>query len=145
MKVTDHPVVVEQVLNNPANEVWQAITEIGQMRQWFFENIPDFKPEIGFKTHFEVRVEDRTFTHLWKVTEVIPLKKIAYNWKYKEYPGDSFVIFELLEENGDVRIRLTSKVIEDFPDHIPEFLRESCVQGWNYFIRGRLKGYMNEH
>jgi uncharacterized protein YndB with AHSA1/START domain len=144
MKITDKPVVIEQVFKNPVNKVWQAITEIGQMRQWFFENLPDFKPEIGFNTQFEVQVEDRTFTHLWKVTEVIPLKKITYNWKYKEYPGDSFVIFELLEDNGKVNIRLTTKVIEDFPDHIPEFLRDSCVQGWHYFIRERLTDYMKK-
>ena len=114
------------------------------MRQSFFENIPDFKPKIGFNTQFEVQLEDRTFTHLWKVTEVIPLKKITYNWKYKECPGDSFVIFELLEENGKVNIRLTTKVIEDFPDRIPEFLRESCVQGWHYFIRERLTDYIKK-
>lgn len=144
MKITDKPVVVEQVFKNPVIKVWQAITEIGQMRQWFFENIPDFKPEIGFNTQFEVQVEDRTFTHLWKVTEVVLLKKITYNWKYKEYPGDSFVIFELLEGNEKVKVRLTTKVIEDFPDHIPEFLRESCVQGWHYFIQERLTDYLKK-
>ena len=60
-------------------------------------NIESFEPKIGFKTQFKVKSEDRTFTHLWTITEVEPLKKIVYNWKYEEYAGDSFVYFELFQ------------------------------------------------
>ena len=52
------------------------------MRKWYFENIPSFKPEVGFKTQFNVQSQHRNFLHIWKVTEVVPKKMITYNWKY---------------------------------------------------------------
>lgn len=33
--------------------------------------MPDFKPEVGFETEFNVRCEDRDFLHVWKVTKAI--------------------------------------------------------------------------
>ncbi len=42
------------------------------MRKWYFENIPAFKPEVGFETQFNVQSEERNFLHKWKVTEVQP-------------------------------------------------------------------------
>jgi len=145
MKTADEPIIVEQIFHTPINTVWSAITNVEQMKQWFFENIDAFKPEVGFETQFVVQNEDRKFTHLWKITEVLPHKKITYNWKYKEYPGDSFVTFELIEENSHVTLRLSHKVAEDFPTDIPEFERESGVQGWNYFIRKNLKEYLESN
>ena len=82
--------------------------------------------------------EGRIFTHLWTLSEVILLKKITYNWKYKEYPGDSFVTFALIEDKNHVTLKLSTKVIENFPEDIPEFKRESCKGGWNYFIKESL-------
>lgn len=67
------------------------------MRQWYFKNIPSFKPEVGFETRFNVQSQDRNFHHIWKVVEVVPLKKIAYNWKYEGYPGNSLAVFELFK------------------------------------------------
>lgn len=49
------------------------------MRQWFFENIESFKPEVGFETQFNVQAESRNFLHMWKIIEVVPMKKIVYN------------------------------------------------------------------
>jgi len=89
-----------------------------------------------------VQKEGRIFTHLWTLSEVILLKKITYNWKYKEYPGDSFVTFALIEDKNHVTLKLSTKVIENFPEDIPEFKRESCKGGWNYFIKERLKQFL---
>lgn len=63
------------------------------MRQWYFENIPSFKAEIGFKTQFNVISEGRSFLHMWEITEVVPLKKIASSWKFKEYAGEGLVAY----------------------------------------------------
>ncbi len=41
----------------------------------FIENLPDFKPEVGFKTKFNVQAPSRDFMHLWEVVEVIPKKR----------------------------------------------------------------------
>lgn len=142
MKTAEDAIVVEQVFDTSIEKVWKAITLHQEMILWFFENIAEFKPEVGFKTTFPVQSEERIFTHLWKIMEVIPYQKITYNWKYEEYQGDSFVTFELFEEQDKTRLRLTTEVVKDFPDEIPEFSRESCIGGWNYFIRKNLKEYL---
>ena len=142
VKTSHAPVVVEQTFNTSNEQVWAAITEVDQMTQWFFENIPAFKPEVGFETQFVVKNEDRAFTHLWKITEVISNQKITYNWRYEEYSGDSDVTFELVEEEGQTRLKLTHTVTDSFPQDIPEFERKSGVEGWGYFINSRLKEYL---
>jgi len=143
MKKSEEPVVVEETFSAPINDVWKAITDINQMRLWYFDNIPDFKPEVGFETQFNVKSEERNFLHLWKVTEVIPGKKITYTWKFEEYTGDGFVTFELFKQNDHTKLKLTNQVVEDYPDDIPEFTRESCMAGWTYFINQRLKEFLD--
>jgi len=144
MSETNELIIVEQTFNTSINNVWNAITKVGQMKQWFFENIESFKPEVGFETQFNVQSHDRNFLHLWKLTEVVPMKKITYSWRYGGYPGDSFVMFELLEQNDQAKLRLTHKGMESFPEEIPEFSRESGIEGWNYFIRKSLKEFLGK-
>jgi uncharacterized protein YndB with AHSA1/START domain len=136
-------VVVKQIFEVPIETLWSGITEHDQMIQWFFENIPVFKPSVGFKTQFLVENEGRKFTHLWEIVEVIPNQKIIYNWKYEEYEGEGLVFFELLEHEKGAALILTNKWIGEFPQDIPEFSRESCIGGWQYFINGRLKEYLS--
>ncbi len=145
MKKTEPPVVVEQSFAAPVETVWQALTDIVQMRQWYFDNIPAFKPEAGFETQFDIQNGGRNFRHMWKVTEVVPLNMIAYDWKYQEYPGDSQVIFELFKQDSGTKLRLTHRVREDFPEDIPEFSRESCVEGWIFFIRKSLTEFLHKN
>jgi len=142
MKTTDEPIIVEQIVHASVQNIWNALTDLKVMKQWFFNNIESFKPEVGFETQFMVQVEGRKFTHLWKLTEVIHNKKITYNWKYLEYSGDSFVTFEIIEENNNIKVKVSTKVVENFPSNIPEFERESGVNGWNYFIKKNLKEYL---
>jgi len=135
------PIIVQQTFNASKEEVWKVITEADLMRHWFFETMESFKPEVGFETSFNVHVEDKDFVHLWKITEVEHEKKIVYNWRYDGYPGDSFVTWELTSENNQTTLTLTHVGQENFPQHIPEFSRESCEGGWNYFICGQLKEF----
>lgn len=144
MKVSDPPVVVEQVFNKPVEEVWKAITDRDQMVQWFFDNIPEFKATKGFSTQFNVQAPSRDFMHLWKVVEVIPLQKIVINWKYEDCKGDSYVIMEVEDMGATTRFTLTTQVIEDFNEDYPEFKRESCVAGWDYFIKENLSSFLEK-
>ncbi len=142
MKKTDAPIIIEQSFNIPIKMVWSAFTNLDEMVKWYFENIPEFKAEVGFVTKFDIVSGDRTFPHIWTITEVIPEKKIAYRWQYENYDGDSTVEFNLLEENENTNLKLMVKIHEDFSDQIPEFRRESCIGGWTYFIKDRLKTYL---
>ena len=144
MKSSEPPIITEITVSHPPEEVWKVITEPELMRSWFFDNIPSFEPKLGFETQFPVSSEERTFTHCWKVVEVIPNQKIAYEWNYTEYPGDSIVSFELSAADPGTRLRLTHRVIQDFPDEIPEFRGESCQGGWDYFIGERLQTYLDK-
>jgi len=95
MKKTDPPIIIKKTYAVSIEKVWSAITEVEQMTQWFFNDIPDFQAKIGFETQFVLENEGRMFTHIWEVKEVIPFQKLTYNWKYKEYAGDGYVVFEL--------------------------------------------------
>jgi len=144
MQIQKMPIIVEQTFNASISKVWNAITDPNQMRQWFFETIDSFKPEVGFETQVNVRSNDIDYLHLWNVTEVVPEKKITYGWKYRDYPGDSFVMFELSSANNQTNLKLTHTGIESFPQDNPDFSRESCNEGWNFLIHKRLKEFIDK-
>jgi uncharacterized protein YndB with AHSA1/START domain len=142
MRANEEPIVVEQTFNVSPGEVWKSITEPELMRQWYFDKISSFKPEVGFETRFTVSNEGRNFPHRWRVTEVEPEKKLAYDWSYENYPGDAWVVFELFEEGSTTRLRVTHTTRKDFPQEIPEFHRDSGLAGWQYFVQKSLKEYL---
>ena len=145
MTANSEPIIVEEKYNTSVATLWKSITNVDEMRQWFFENIESFEAEVGFQTKFNVQSPERSFLHLWTITEVEPLKKIVYNWKYGEYTGNSFVHFELFEENKLTVLRVKAIVTESFPTNIPEFEPESCLSGWNYFIKQNLKEFIEKN
>ena len=54
------------------------------------------------------------------------------------------MVFELKEIDEKVLLIVTAEYIEDFPKDIPEFKRESGVQGWNYLIKESLKKHLEK-
>ena len=144
MKSTDPPIELEFRYASSITQVWNALTIHSEMIPWYFGNIPNFQAVVGFTTEFAVSSEERTFTHRWKVTEVISEKKITYNWSYDEYPGNSDLTLELAKVDSETILKLTLIVNETFPQDIPEFKRESCIGGWNYFLGGNLATYLEK-
>ena len=137
------PIVVEQQFDKPIQDVWEAITVQKLMIQWFFEDIPNFRPEVGFETSFDVDSGKQIFRHLWKITEARVPSMIVYHWSYEDIEGAGTVIFELSETATGTLLKLTNKGLDTFPDNIPEFSRESCIGGWEYFIKDRLKHFLD--
>ena len=142
MKKGDPPIVVEESFDASVDTVWRAISDVQQMRQWYFENIPAFEAEVGFETHFDVGHEGRVFPHRWNVTRVVPARTLEYRWRFDGYPGDSAVIFDLVEQDGRTNLRLTARIDESFPEDVPEFTRESGIAGWQYLINQSLKDFL---
>ena len=136
------PIIVEQRFSVSPERVWQAITQRSQMVRWFFENIPAFRPEVGFQTEFTVSTGQRDFHHLWTITESVPGRKIVYDWRYKDLPGVGKVTFEVFAEGDVARLRITNEGLDSFTLDMPEFSRESCEAGWKYFIQGNLQDYL---
>ncbi len=144
MKSAEKPIIVEQTFDSSLENVWNALTVLNEMTQWFFPGLTSFEPVIGFQTKFVVQVEDRIFPHLWKIVEVVAMEKIAYEWKFEGYPGCGISLFELTAQGHQTKLKLTFSTIEKFPSNIPEFKRESGVEGWNYLIKESLKDYLRE-
>ena len=100
MKKTDEPIIVEQIFEVNKERIWRSITEFDEMVKWYFDNIPDFQPVVGFRTEFNILSGERSFLHKWHVTEVIPNRKIVYNWQYEGYEGSADVCFEVSVTNN---------------------------------------------
>ena len=66
-----NPVEVNIRINQSREKIWKAISEPELMKNWFFDNIPDFKAEVGFKTWFIVKNEDRIFYHVLKYAKAV--------------------------------------------------------------------------
>jgi uncharacterized protein YndB with AHSA1/START domain len=133
-------IIMERTLDAPVPKVWKALTNVDQMREWYFD-LKEFKPEIGFEFEFVVEHEGNTYHHLCKVTEVIPQRKIAYTWRYKGEPGNSLVTFELFPEGNKTRLKLTHTGIETFPK-TPAYARKNFEAGWNAIIGSELKQFV---
>lgn len=138
-------IIVEQTFNCDLNHLWKCISQKEHLTQWFFPQIATFEAVKDFKTEFVIINEQRAFTHQWRLLEVKHLNKIVYDWSYKEYDGKGIVTFEIYKAQENVtKLKLTSEVIEDFPSSIPEFKRQSAVDGWNYLIKKSLVNHIEK-
>ena len=132
------PIVVEQLFSVGPEAVWQAVTEPNLMRQWYFEQIQDFQPEVGFETQFDVETGGRVFRHLWRVTEVLPGEGITYTWQYEGYSGLGSTEWKLSKTDEGTKLILVCTGTDTFPQDVPEFRRESGQAGWEFFIQESL-------
>ena len=137
---TTDAVVLERTFNAPLARVWKALTDVDQMREWYFD-LKEFKPQVGFEFGFVVEHEGNTYDHRCKVTEVIPQKKIAYTWRYHGHEGDSLVTFELLAQGDKTHLKLTHTGLETFP-RTPAFAREKFEAGWTAIVGTDLKQFV---
>jgi uncharacterized protein YndB with AHSA1/START domain len=134
------PVIVERTFSAPIARVWKALTDVEEMRRWYFD-LKEFKPEVGFEFAFTVEHEGVKYHHLCKITEVIPKKKLAYTWRYEGHEGDSLVTFELFADGDTTRLKLTHDGLETFPK-LPSFARKNFMEGWTQIIGSSLKEFV---
>ena len=132
--------VIERTFNAPVARVWKALTDVEQMRQWYFE-LKEFKPEVRFEFEFSVEHKGMNYHHLCKITEVIPQKKLVHTWRYKGHEGDSLVMFELFADGDKTRLKLTHEGLETFPK-TPSFARKNFMEGWTQLIGSSLKEFV---
>jgi uncharacterized protein YndB with AHSA1/START domain len=140
MMKNDDVVIVERTFNAPIDRVWAALTEVDQMRRWYFD-LKEFRAQVGFEFKFTVEHEGTKYSHLCKVTEVIPQKRIAYTWRYEDQEGNSLVTFELFAEGGKTRLKLTHSGLSTFPK-VPAYAPKNFLEGWTGIIGTQLKKYL---
>lgn len=137
------PFVIERIYDAPVERVWQAITNRDQMKEWYFD-IAEFKPEVGFEFSFTGGDENNTYLHLCKVTEVINQKKLTYTWKYKGQNEATYVTWELFNEDGKTRVKLTHEGLERIEIYGAPFVRENFAEGWNHIVGIALKDFTEQ-
>lgn len=136
------PVIVERLFKAPIDKVWTAITDNEEMKKWYFK-LEDFKPKVGFKFDFIGGPEEGTqYLHLCEVTEVIEGKKIAYTWRYDNYPGNSLVTWELFDKGEQTLLRITHGGLETFEEAGKDFARNNFNEGWAYFLNTALQRHL---
>jgi len=131
-----NPLIQEFFYNSPTEKVWQALIDTDQMRKWYFPQLQNFKPHVGYKFQFDDKNSE--YQKEWIVTKVTEGKTLAHSWAYKGYPGSSEVIFDLFAEGGNTRLRVSQSNLESFPAH-PHFKRERFEWGWNNLLGQNLK------
>jgi uncharacterized protein YndB with AHSA1/START domain len=136
------PLVIERTYNAPIDKVWSALTNNDELKNWYFK-LEEFKPEIGFKFDFLGGPEEGPqYLHLCEITELVEGKKIAYTWRYDNYPGNSTVRWELFDKGNQTLLRLTHEDVHTLAENGKDFAKESFHGGWTYFVHTALKNYL---
>ena len=47
-------ILLQKTIPVSPNKIWKALTKLKQMQKWYFKEITDFRPEVGFETSFAV-------------------------------------------------------------------------------------------
>jgi len=79
--MTTEAIVIERTFNAPVARVWKALTDVDQMRVWYFDT-KEFKPEVGFEFGFVVEHKGNTYDHRCRITKVTRKRK-------SPIPGDT--------------------------------------------------------
>ena len=137
--MSDKLLIIEKEFNAPIELVWRAISEADLMKKWYFD-VHNFKAEVGCEFTFEGGKEEKRYTHLCEILEVVPNRKLKYSWRYKGYEGLSFVTFELSSMGEKTNLKLIHEGLESFVD--PDFARENFVGGWKYLIEESLLEFL---
>ncbi|MES2389652.1 MAG: SRPBCC domain-containing protein [Bacteroidota bacterium] len=140
----NQPIVVERLFRASPERIWQALTDLDQMKKWYFK-LDAFKPEPGFEFQFRSGTSDGTqFLHLCKITKVVPCKMLAYTWQYQGVPGLSEVSFELFAEGTGTRVVISHSGTDSFVSAGPDFALASFTKGWTYILNISLATYLSE-
>lgn len=138
--MSQQPFSIERTFQASRNQVWKAITDPKDMKQWYFD-IPDFKAEVGFHFQFSAGAEEKQYLHVCQVSSVVPEKELAYTWRFEGYEGHSLVSFELFSEGDKTRLILTHSGLDTFGAN-PDFSRENFAAGWEYIIGKSLAHFL---
>jgi len=135
------PLIKEFDYNVPIGKVWQALTDVDKMKEWYFPQLQKFEAIVGYKFQFDDNSSE--YQKEWVVTKVKDDRTLAHNWAYKGYPGSSEVIFDLFADENKTRLRVTQTDLESFPNH-PYFKTERFEWGWDNLLGQNLR-HLLEH
>jgi uncharacterized protein YndB with AHSA1/START domain len=133
---------LEAAYNVSLLNVWKALTEVEQLKKWYFPQIIHFEPKVG--EVFMFTDDGSPYQKEWKVTRLENNRLLAHSWSYKGYPGNSEVIFELFRQNETTVLRLTHTGLASFPVD-PHFDYQRFEQGWEMILGQNLRRCLEDH
>jgi uncharacterized protein YndB with AHSA1/START domain len=99
----------ELVLPDPPDEVWTALTDPGELEEWFANEV-ELALEPGGEGVF--RWDNGEVRHA-TVEEVEPGRRLSFRWSDEEEGEETLVAFELEEvEDGKTRVTVTESAPE---------------------------------
>lgn len=136
-------VTINQTLDASVEQVWNALTDASQMRQWYFD-LPEFKAEEGYTFQFEGQGNTgEKYLHFCEVTQVKHQEVLEYSWTYEQIEGYSLVRFSLTQlSDNHTQLRLTHTGLDSFPKDNSDFAAESFDKGWTALVTQSLVGYL---
>lgn len=137
-------IVIERTYDATVGQVWDALTDIDKLNQWFFK-LEEFKAAPGFAFNFSGNDNGVKVVHECVITEVVPMSKLSYSFIYSGFPQKSHVTFALFPDGEKTRLVLTHSELEEMSKGSPMFGREKFLGGWTY-LTGKLDEYLaNKH
>lgn len=133
------PLVTEQIVDCSVAQAWDALIDQEKMRVWYFSQLIEFKPIVGFK--FRFANDGSEYHKAWQVLEVVNQEKLVHSWTYIGYTGSSTVCFELITAGTGIKVKVTHAGIASFPHH-PHFARARFETGWRTILGVNLKNFL---
>ena len=138
-------IVVEDVVPQPPEKVWKALTTAELIGQWLMPN--DFEPVVGKRFTFKTRpIGDWDGVVHCEVLEIVLHRRLVYSWKGgsdsnnsdSNYGSklDSVVTWTLQPEGRGTRLRL---IHTGFRSPQNDFAYDAMSSGW-----GRIMGRLSE-
>ena len=123
----------------PRERVWQAITDAGQIQQWWddYWEIPAL--EVGGAVKFGTEDDPMLAT----IAAVDPPREFAIRWPPQpQYHSIAmFTRYVLEEENGGTRVTVSETGFEALPDDIRQQRLDSTAKGYTTVL-ANLKAYL---
>jgi uncharacterized protein YndB with AHSA1/START domain len=134
------PLIIEQIYDASICKVWHALTDKNDMKAWYFPQLINFEPIIGFE--FTFSNDGSQYQKNWCVIKVEDGRMLAHSWTYIGYPGRSEVTFELFNQVGKTCVRLTHTGLDSFPAEA-HFARHRFEEGWKQILGSNLKIHLS--
>ena len=123
----------------PRERVWQAITDAGEIQQWWddYWEIPAL--EVGGTVKFGTEDDPMLAT----IAVVDPPREFAIQWppQPQYHSIDVFTRYVLKEENGGTRVTVSETGFEALPDDIRQQRLDSTAKGYTTVL-AHLKAYL---
>ncbi|KQS92125.1 SRPBCC domain-containing protein [Chryseobacterium sp. Leaf394] len=141
----DNPIEIQTVIKASATQVWKALTDKTEMKNWYFD-IQDFQPVTGTVFDFYEPGDHKKYHHVGEVLEVIPDKKLSYTWTYPDFStAKTTVLWEIEEmETGETSVKVTHSDTEKFSELGENFSRKSFAEGWRGILNQSLKPFLEK-